>query len=131
MYSIRHEVSTQFSLYLSQAFVKHMSTSRDRILFAYSFICPLIQQTFTSIFNIVITITGTDAKISLKMSTRCLKATTYVTKIQKEKCDQLLKKHEKAIQGRKKRITSAWRGKEGWRVSSRQYHGGGSTSMES
>lgn len=50
---------------------------------------------------------GTDSMVSLKMSTRCLKATTYVTKIQTEKCDQLLKKHEKAIQRKRKRITSA------------------------
>lgn len=89
-------------LYLQEVSVNHISKILSYLLTHLS-----THSTNTSIFNTIITVPGTDSKISLKMSTRYLKATTYITKIQKEKYDKLLKKHEKAIQRRMKRITWA------------------------
>ena len=66
-------------LYLQEVSVNHISKILSYLL------THLSTPTNTSIFNTIITVPGTDSKISLKMSTRYLKATTYITKIQKEK----------------------------------------------
>lgn len=42
-----------------------------------------------------------------------------------------LRNMKKLFKGGRKGSPQPGEGKEGWRVSSRQYHGGGSTSMES
>lgn len=99
--AIWHEASAPFhSLHASSVSAEHTPIPRDRILFAYSFICPLIWQLQVS--ATLWLLCQEQSPRQVKNRPQLARELQHVQLCTRERWDMLLKKREKAFKGPEK-----------------------------
>lgn len=93
-----------FSLSVLGLFVKYVAISRERILFAHSFIPPLIQQTFISYPQYCNYCARNRFKGKLKNVHQMLESYNIYNCNTRGEMDKLLMRQEKAIQKEREKI---------------------------